>query len=232
MKPLLCLRHQATAPLGILQEVLDEERVEWRYVDCWATEELPEANEFSGLIVLGGEMNADDTRRYPYLSPLRDLVREAVLRDQPVLGICLGVQILARAFGAPVYPAPQREIGFVEVEATPAGRDDLLLEPFGSRTRLFQFHEDACDLPEGAELLYTNDSVAVQAFRIGEKAYGTQFHFEVTETEIREWCDETPDLEESWGASKTELLEQAKGYLEDQQKAGKEVARRFLSLLG
>ena len=121
MKPLVCVRHQETAPLGIIEGVLDEENVQWRYLDCWSDPEMPRPDEVSGLIVLGGEMNADDSAHYPYLLPLREMVRSAVDSDLPFLGICLGAQVLARALSAQVYPAPVREIGFVDLAATEKG---------------------------------------------------------------------------------------------------------------
>lgn len=174
-------------------------------------------------------MSAGDVREHAYLDPLRDLVRDSVDAGLPVLGICLGAQILARALDADVYRAPVKEIGWREVRAT--GVPDPVLEPFAPRSRVFQFHEDTFSLPPGADLLLAGDEVAVQAFRIGDNAYGIQFHFEVTTTEIESWCDETPDLEESWGMSKSEVMAQADAELATQQAAGREVARRFTKIV-
>jgi GMP synthase (glutamine-hydrolysing) len=229
VKPLVCVRHQDTAPLGIIEEVLDHEGVEWRYHDCWSDPEPPEIDEVSGLVVLGGAMNAEEIEAFPYLAGITDLVRAAVEVGRPVLGICLGAQILGRALGGDVSPAPKREIGFMEVEST--GVPDELLEPFAPKTRVFHFHEDMVSLPEGAELLFTGRDVAVQAFRFGTRAYGVQFHFEVTMREVDAWCDEVEDLEAMWGASKQEVLQQAHAELDRQQEAGREVALRFVGLL-
>jgi GMP synthase (glutamine-hydrolysing) len=227
----VCVRHDVTAPLGILAGVIDEAGLEWRYVDCWEDPRLPEVSEMSGLVVLGGAMNADDVSTYPYLGPLRTLMRAAVDADLPVLGICLGAQVLARAMGAAVYRSPVKEVGFHDVNATDQTLSDLVLAPFAPQSRVFQFHEDACALPDGAELLFTGTDVAVQAFRVGERAYGVQFHFEVTRAEVDAWCDDTPDLETSWGTTKAALLGQADDLLEPQQTRGREVMKRFLALL-
>jgi GMP synthase-like glutamine amidotransferase len=174
-------------------------------------------------------MNADEVAEFPHLVHVKEVMREAVATGKPLLGICLGVQLLSRALGGDVYAAPVKETGFLEVEAV--GKDTLL-DPFAPRSRVFQFHEDTCMLPAGAELLFTSDDIAVQAFKAGERAYGVQFHFEVTTTEISSWCDATPDLETTWGTSKQELVDQAHHYLGQQQRTGREVARRFIDLLG
>jgi GMP synthase-like glutamine amidotransferase len=229
MKPLLCLRQQANVPLGIIESVLSEKKVEWRYADCWTGGDLPDLSDVSGLIVLGGTMNANEVDEFPHLVQVREVMREAVATGKPLLGICLGVQLLSRALGGDVYAAPVKETGFLEVEAV--GKDTLL-DPFAPRSRVFQFHEDTCTLPAGAELLFTSDDIAVQAFKAGERAYGVQFHFEVTTTEITSWCDATPDLETTWGTSRQELLDQAHHHLEQQQRTGREVARRFIDMLG
>lgn len=232
MKPLICVRHQTSAPLGIIEDVLARQEIPWTYLDTWIDSPLPDPSDIGGLVILGGEMNVDLIDVHPYLGDLRDLTRAMVDRGQPVLGVCLGAQVLARALGAPVRRMPVREIGFHEVEATEAGRSDPVLVPFSPSARVFQFHEDTCDLPQGAELLFRGRTSEVQAFRIGERAYGVQFHFEVTIREIAAWCDETPDLEDAWGVTKEELLAQADEYLEAQGAAGREAVRRFLSLTG
>ncbi len=134
--------------------------------------------------------------------------------------------------GAEVRPAPRREIGFLPVKATAAGMDDPVLAPFAPEAKVFQFHEDACELPEGAELLMEGEDVPVQAFRVGETAYAVQFHFEVTPEIITAWCEEVPDLEQSWGRSKEAVLAEAKTHLGAQQAAGREAADAFLKLLG
>lgn len=232
MRELLCVRHQPTAPLGIIEEVLRAEKVPWRYLDVWSDPDTPAASDASGLIVLGGEMNVDQLDRHPFLTDVRRLTLDVLEGNKPILGICLGAQVLARVLGSEVYPSPVKEIGFHPVRATAEGTRDPVMSPFAPEARVFQFHEDACDLPDGAELLFTGDEVSVQAFRMGEIAYGIQFHFEVTGKEIAAWCDETPDLQEGWGVSKEKLMSEAEASLARQQESGKEATRRFLKLLG
>ena len=230
MKPIICVRHQESAPLGIIEPVLEASGIPWRYSDAWSEPELPDVSDVSGVIVLGGEMNADDLDSYPYLLGVRTLMRDAVDEGVPVLGVCLGAQILTRALGAEVRPAPLREIGFLPVKATSAGMDDPVLAPFTPAASVFQFHEDECELLDGADLLFEGDDVRVQAFKVGN-AYGVQFHFEVTEEIVSAWCDEVPNLAEGWGKSKAEVMEAARHGLERQQNAGRATARAFLDLV-
>lgn len=210
--------------------MIEENEVPWHYVDAFEGHPLPALADLSGLVILGGEMNVDEIERFPHLLDTRRLVIEAIDSNMPTLGICLGAQVLARALDAPVYKAPAKEIGFVEVAATDAGALDPVSSAFAPRSRVFQFHEDAIELPEGAELLIEGTANRVQAFRIGN-AYGVQFHFEVTETEIENWSEGTPDLETSWGVTKDDLLLQAKEHLATQHDLGREAMEGFLGLL-
>ena len=233
VKPLLCIRHQPSVPLGIIGDALETTGTPWRYVDPWRGEAIPDVEDLSGLVVLGGEMNVDEVEEYPWLADTRALLRSAVDAEVPVLGVCLGAQLLTRAMDAPVGAGTGREIGFRKVEVVSSGPDDPLLSAFAPSALVFQFHADACALPDGAQLLATNDDSYVQAFRIGERAYGVQFHFEVTTEVISTWCDETgpSELREVWGTTKPALLAEAASHLAAQQEAGRRLASAFVDLL-
>ena len=233
VKPLICVRHQPSVPLGVIGDVLDSTGTQWRYVDPWRGDALPAVEEVSGLVVLGGEMNCDEVEAYPWLADTRTLLRAAAERELPVLGVCLGAQLLTRAMDAAVGEGTGREIGFRKIEVLPAGVDDPLLSAFAPLAMAFQFHADACELPAGAELLATNDDNLVQAFRVGERAYGVQFHFEVTVREISTWCEETgaEGLRDVWGTTKESLLAEAASHLEVQQGAGRRLTSAFVDLL-
>jgi GMP synthase (glutamine-hydrolysing) len=205
--------------------------VEWSYVESWREQRWPEIGDLDGLIVLGGEMNADDDLGYPFMARVRDYTFAALQGGVPVFGICLGAQVLARALGARVRPAPVREIGFSKVTATPAGELDPVLAPFAPAASVFQFHEDLFELPAGAELLFTGDTVRNQAFRFGEAAYGVQFHFEVDAAIIADWCDETPRLEEDWGTTKEALLAGSDPHFAAQGRMGADAVARWLELV-
>lgn len=233
MKPLAVVRNQGSCPLGVIGQVLDARGAPWRYVDPWDGEALPDLSEVSGLVVLGGAMNADQVALFPWLADTRSLLRSAVAAEVPVLGVCLGAQLLARACDAAVTRAPVREIGFRKVEVVSAGVDDPLLGAFAPSALVFQWHEDTCELPAGAELLATGDDTVVQAYRVGPRAYGVQFHFEVTTNEISAWSDDTgaEALRDVWGTTKDALLADAASHLAAQQEAGRRLASAFADLL-
>jgi GMP synthase (glutamine-hydrolysing) len=233
VKPILFLTHQASAGPGVLGQALAEAGVPYFEARTWELSSPPSLDGISALIVLGGEQNADDIARHPYLATNRALVEEAIRRDMPVLGVCLGAQILARALGGRVVPAAVREIGWQPIEATTEGRDDPVVRPLTRVGRLFQWHEDCFEVPPGAVLLARND-VGPQAFRFGKTAYGLQFHLEVTEETIAEWVAETDPvaLRDTWGSSREELVAGAARYLEAQAGAARAALDGFLALLG
>lgn len=231
MRSLACLRHEVADDLGIGEEAFAAAGVPLTYVDLWRCP-LPSLQAISGLVVLGGDMNVDDTDQFPFLSAERDLLAQAVAHDVPVLGICLGAQLLARALGASVRPSPARELGFTPVRPAPAAADDPLSSCFIAGDRVFQWHRDTFGLPEGAALLLVGDQVHNQAFRAGKRAWGFQFHLEITRAELKAWLDlSESQLQSEWGRTRDQLLQEADRYLASQQARAGEVFRRFAGLL-
>jgi GMP synthase-like glutamine amidotransferase len=195
------------------------------------TARWPDLEEIGGLIVFGGEMNVDETGQHPYLLTQRDLMRRAVDAGLPVLGICLGAQMLARALDARVYRAPVRELGFKTVRLTAAGQGDTLLSAFQTGNRAFQWHEDTFDLPAGAELLATGDDVPHQAFRFGRTAWGVQFHFEVDARGVEAWLRAAePTLSRDWKRSADEIRDELRMYLDAQQQRSRVLLAAFAGI--
>ena len=133
-------------------------------------------------------MNVDETDGYPHLGSQVKLIQEVAGRGLPVLGICLGSQLLARALGAGVHKAPEGEIGWAEVELTDKGRADSIFKGLPDPLPVFQWHEDTFDLPSGSTRLASSMVCQNQAFRFGPRAYAFQFHFEVTQEMALEWA--------------------------------------------
>ena len=233
MMPVLCVRNDRDDTLGITVPVLAEHGVPVMRLNAFeAVPRWPGLDEISGLVVFGGEMNVDEIERYPYLLTQRELMRRAVDAGLPVLGICLGAQMLARALDARVYRAPLRELGFKPVRMTAVGEADPLLGAFHTGDRVFQWHEDTFDLPDGAELLAAGDDVQVQAFRMGRNAWGVQFHFEVDAGGIDAWLRVAePSLERVWKRSAEEVREELRFYLDAQQQRSRQLFKAFARIV-
>jgi GMP synthase (glutamine-hydrolysing) len=185
----LVLQHIACEHPGVFSEVMRDRGVEQVSVELDENEPLPDWREFDAVLAMGGPMGAVDDADHPWLAPEKRLVREAVDEGRPFLGVCLGVQLLAAALDAPVYPAERPEVGLLPVELTPEGRDDPLFAGVEEPLVSLQWHGDTFDLPNGAALLARSPLVPNQAFRAGERAYGVQFHLEVTGEMAREWAE-------------------------------------------
>lgn len=149
---------------------------------------LPEPEQIAALIVLGGAMGANDDGQHPFLGDLKSLIRTVVAGRVPYLGLCLGGQLLAAALGANVASGRWEEKGTLNVSLTEEGRVDRLFKGIPGRFGTFQWHHDSFDLPAGGVLLAASGACPHQAFRVGESAWGLQFHPEVTGMIIRDWC--------------------------------------------
>lgn len=210
----LAFRHVPFEGLGHIQPVLESCGVRVEYVDLYRQGEFSQSNApdptaAAGLIFMGGPMSVNDG--LPYLERETAILRQALDRGQPVLGVCPGAQLLARAAGARVYPNPRKEIGWFDVHLTPAGAADPLLGELATRQTVFQWHGETFDLPVRAEWLAWSKACPHQAFRLGVNAYGLQFHLEVTPAMIADWqqqdvnCGDVRELEGPldayWGAA-------------------------------
>ncbi|BCS52491.1 type 1 glutamine amidotransferase [Geobacter sp. SVR] len=187
------IQNDAEVPPGLVTVELDRLGLAWRVTHPYRGEALPSPAAAEALIVMGGAMGANDDLRHPFLSDLKQLVRAVVGQGRPYLGICLGGQLLAAALGARVVSNRWEELGTLDVHLTPEGGADPLFSGIGGTFATFQWHHDSFDLPDGALLLATSPACPHQAFRVGQCAWGLQFHPEVTEEIIRDWCAWDPE---------------------------------------
>jgi GMP synthase (glutamine-hydrolysing) len=231
MEPVLLIGHDRDETFGLAPpalEVAGVETLEYRV----GIDELPPLEEVSGIVMFGGEMNVDMTDRYPFLADERRFVREAVDRGIPYLGICLGAQMLARALDRNVYAAGVREIGFNALHPAAEAQRDRLVAVFEDGDMVFHWHEDTFELPEGAALLATGDHVPMQAFRVGERAWGLQFHFEVDRPEVEQWLKSAgEDVVRAWGKTTEQVLAESDRYLPQQEERARELFRRFAGVV-
>jgi GMP synthase (glutamine-hydrolysing) len=152
---------------------------------------VPAVGSMDALVVMGGPMGALDDLAHPQLPAERDLIAECARRSTPVLGVCLGAQLLAAALGGAVYPGPAPEIGLGTVQLTEDGRRDPVLGPDGPELAVLHWHQDTFELPAGATLLASSAQYRHQAFRAGT-AYGLQFHVEIDDTALEQAAPHLP----------------------------------------
>jgi GMP synthase-like glutamine amidotransferase len=186
---LLVLQHIACEHPGVFSEVISERGVDAVPVEIDAGERLPDWRGFDAVLAMGGPMGAYEEEAHPWLAAEKELLREAAEEGRPILGVCLGVQLLASALGAEVAPMERAEVGLLPVELTAEGRADPLFAGMPEPLVTLQWHGDTFELPSGAELLASSPAAPHQAFRAGRAAYGVQFHLEVTPEMTDEWAE-------------------------------------------
>jgi GMP synthase (glutamine-hydrolysing) len=219
---------------GQVGAALSEANAEIDVRRLWDGEDLPESPEgYDALVVFGGEQSALDDDTHPYIPALAQLMRDFGERDRPVLGICLGSQILARAHGGRNLLGVAPEFGWHPVELTEEAANDPVMAAAAKSFPIFQWHSDTFTLPEGALRLASNAAVENQCFRIGRASYGMQFHFEANRAVVEDWNSvfaevigrNHPDWLPNYAAH-------AERYGPEADAAGLAIARAWVSLIG
>lgn len=191
----LIVENMANTHFGQMGAALAEAGAELDIRRPWKGEALPDGpHDHDAAAVFGGEQSAIDDDSYPYLPALAALMRAFGDVGRPVLGICLGSQVLARAYGATNLLGTAPEFGWHEVGLTEAAKDDPVLSAVEAGFPIFQWHSDTFTLPEGAVRLARNPAVDNQCFRVGRAAYGMQFHFEADRSVVDKWNAEFAEL--------------------------------------
>jgi GMP synthase (glutamine-hydrolysing) len=181
MAKILVLQHHPAENLGAIADALEEAALAWQYVRVFDGHPIPkDVKGLGGLIVMGGAESVYQLDRYPYLRDEIALIESALKADKPILGICLGSQLLAAALGAEVRRGEQREIGWYPVRLSDASKSDRLMGELPSEFVAAHWHSDVFDLPKGTVALASSEKTPIQAYRHGEKAYGLLFHVEMT----------------------------------------------------
>lgn len=200
----LILKNVPSEGPGTIEDHLRENDIAYRIIDL-AAEELPSAEKADTLVIMGGPMSVNEANIYPYIKKEIELVRDFILKDKKVFGVCLGAQIMASSLGARVYRGPQKEIGWFDIELQEEGvKDPLMMKmavhpkagDFWKKFKVFHWHGETFDLPPGAVRLAKSVLYPNQAFRYGRNAYAFQFHIEVGKEMAYDWLkDEAVDMD-------------------------------------
>ncbi|WP_421400539.1 type 1 glutamine amidotransferase [Agrobacterium fabrum] len=227
------IENMAGTPHGQIGVALREAAADIHVIRAYAGDPLPEdADDHDALVVLGGEQNAVDDVLYPYLPDLALLMKAFGDAGKAVMGVCLGSQLLARAYGGENILSGLPEFGWQDVSLTPEGLSDPLLAGQQQNFPIFQWHCDTFALPPDATRLATNAATRNQAFRIGRAAYGTQFHFEASTEVVDEWCRAFPGSVERMSPGWLENYAHHRGTRAQMaDMAGLEIARAWIRLI-
>jgi GMP synthase-like glutamine amidotransferase len=216
------------AGAGVFGDLPDVEFVEWVPPEDGTA---PELDGFDAVMAFGGSMHVDQEERHPWLRAEKALLRDALARGTPLLGVCLGGQLIAEIAGARPQKATTPEIGWYRVEVTEEGRDDPLIGPLAPEFEVMQWHLYEAPLPPGAIPLARN-SACLQAFRVAERpAWGLQFHPEVTAADAESWMDEFYDDYDAVasGLDPDVIRAETKARIGAQSVLGRELAGRFVA---
>ncbi|HTY44675.1 MAG TPA: type 1 glutamine amidotransferase [Patescibacteria group bacterium] len=187
-KEVLIIQHIDIEGPGSIEEFFQNTAWTLRVINAWEERQFPSRPEaVDAIISLGGPMNAYEEDAHPFLRQEDAFLKRAVTAEIPILGICLGGQLLAKACGARITKLPSPEIGWYTADLTVEGAKDPLFEGLGPQLKVFQWHQDAFGIPQGGLCLAATGTCPHQAFRFGRNAYGIQFHIEVTPEMIDAW---------------------------------------------
>lgn len=197
MRKVIVFQHVAHEILGTLNPLLKKQGFRVRYVNFGRHPDIrPSLDKYDGLIVLGGNMGVYEAAKYSHIEVELGLIEAALKKNIPVLGICLGAQMIAQVLGANVRKNAEKEIGWCDLELTEAGSKDPLFGHFQKTEKIFQLHGDTFDIPQSCAHLARSKTCEGQAFRLDEKVYGLQFHLEVDEAMIHRWLKAPHNLKE------------------------------------
>lgn len=208
------LQHVPFEGLGSIQSWLESRSARVSVTRLFEEVRFPNPSAMDCLIVMGGPMSANDESLYPWLAPEKRFIAEAIASSKGVLGICLGAQLIASSLGAKVFANPEREIGWFPIQPPPGASRSAFSSPFQVPQEVFHWHGETFELPPGATQLARSDACEHQAFSIGDRVLGLQFHLETTAASARALIQNCPgDLAPGrWVQSKSQMLEKGASF--------------------
>ena len=187
---ILFIKHVDVEGPGTIEEYFEKRGYALKTVELDKGDPLPrDFFNIKAVVCMGGPMNVYEEDRYPFLKDEDFFLKRAIKEEIPFLGVCLGSQLIVKAYGAKVTKSPAKEVGWFKVRLENEGKKDPLFEGLDGEIDVFHWHEDMFEVPSSAKRLATADGCPNQAVKIGKRAYGLQFHVEVTELIITDWCE-------------------------------------------
>jgi GMP synthase-like glutamine amidotransferase len=190
MKQVLIILHDQDNPEGYVGKLLQQHGISTDVIHV-EKEAVPDPGQYAAVIAFGGIQHVYEDDKHPYFAPLKERLRQIVEQNIPFLGLCLAGQLLANALGGEVKRHTISEIGFFNIALTEEGKRDPLFAGLPGYQKVFHWHEDIFELPQGAILLATNERVPNQAFRYGAHAYGLQYHIELDQAMLDNWLHQS-----------------------------------------
>jgi GMP synthase (glutamine-hydrolysing) len=232
MTRVYALQHLAAEPLGIIGEALEAVGIDAEYVRLFAGEPVPDnMRDVAGLVVMGGSMSVYEQDQYPFLAHEIRLIEATLKAEKPVLGICLGSQLLATALGASVMKGDWKEIGWFPVTLTEAAAGDPVFHGLDRTFTAYHWHGDVFELPAGATALASSAQTQCQAFAYEERAYGLLFHLEATQKIVEDMVLGFKSELDDERIDGVEIVTQAREHLDEHQRIGASVFQRWASLV-
>lgn len=233
----MVFQHVAHEPLGTLNPLIKAAGFRIRYVNFGRDPFLePDIENYNGLIVLGGPMGVYEANQYPHLNWEMKQIEKAIQRNIPVLGICLGSQLIAHVLGSTVRKGSRWELGWNEVLLTEQAQADPVFAHYKPREFIFQMHQDTFDIPKDAIHLARSSLYEGQAFRFGKSTYGLQYHLEADQAMIERWMNrvENHDIVRNSGGefSLEAIQKETARQIANANKLSEQSFREFIKLFG
>jgi GMP synthase (glutamine-hydrolysing) len=226
------LQHSNVEHLGRIAKALTQENVEYTYIRPDLGQPVPATLDgYHGLVVMGGPQSVYEEDQFPFLKAEKSLTRDAVATNRPVLGVCLGSQILAAVLGSRVYAGKMFELGWKNVTISPEATDDPVLKHLPREITPLHWHGDVYDLPPGAKCVGSSQLTPVQGFVCSQRFYGFLFHLEAELEQIAAMVATFPDDVRRGSATQSALLAEAPERVAALRDLGLEVFRRWAALL-
>lgn len=228
----LVLQHTPSENLGTIEDSLRGHQIGFEYIETYAGKSVPtDLAGKAGLIIMGGPMGVYEQAQFPFLPDELRLIESTLAQEKPILGVCLGSQLLASALGAEVKPGAKKELGWHAVTLSEAASRDALFAGVSTEIWAFHWHGDVFSLPRQAVGLASSKQTVHQAFRYGQNAYGILFHMEVTQAQISQMLVDFAEDLLGAGGDATAIAAGAQQHLPELTKIAEMIFGRWASLL-